>query len=262
MWKNTKPNVVILGAGNVASSLAPAIVEKGAGNVVQVFSRDLANAQRLAKNLAGARAVSDTEQIIPDADVYLVTLADDAVIPVLSRIAPNQGLWLHTSGSLEMDVLSGMSARYGVFYPLQTFSKNKKVDLDKVTLFVEASSPEAEREITEFGSRIFKNIRYADSATRRSMHVAAVFACNFTNYLWTIAYDLLQKKGIPFDVLEPLLRETLDKALKMPPRDGQTGPARRNDRRIIESHASSLPEPEQQLYRLLSERIINEYYGS
>ncbi|MDE5785120.1 MAG: DUF2520 domain-containing protein, partial [Duncaniella sp.] len=90
-------------------------------------------------------------------------------------------------------------------------------------------------------------------------HIAAVFACNFSNYMWSIAYDLLAKHNIPFDVLAPLLRETLDKALKMPPHDGQTGPARRCDIRIIEAHAASLPEKERELYRLISKNIMESY---
>lgn len=260
--KNSKPEVVVLGAGNVASSLVPAIERSGAGKVVQVYSRDITNAQALACKLVQCGAVSDAAEIVTDADIYLVTLADDAVIPVISRIPRNEALWLHTSGSLPMTVLAGNSSRYGVFYPLQTFSKSRPVDLDAVSLFTEGSSEETEAEIREFGKKIFKNIYHADSQTRRLMHVAAVFACNFTNYMWIIAYDLLKSNGIPFDVLEPLLRETLEKALKMPPRDGQTGPARRRDTGIINAHASSLPESEGRLYRLLSDCIIKEFYGN
>ncbi len=260
--KSSKPSVVVLGSGNVASSLAPAIERSGAGNVVQVYSRDIGNAQTLAAKLSECCPVDDPADIVTDADIYLVTLADDAVGPVLSRIIRNDALWLHTSGSLPMTVLAENSSRYGVFYPLQTFSKSRPVDLDTVSLFTEGSSEATEHEIRQFGAKIFKNIYHADSMTRRKMHVAAVFACNFTNYMWTIAWNLLKSNDIPFDVLEPLLRETLEKALKMPPRDGQTGPARRRDTGIIEAHASSLPESEAKLYRLLSDCIIKEFYGT
>lgn len=260
MSENIERRVVVLGAGNVASSLAPAIEASGAGRLVQVLSRDIVNAHALASRLESAEPIDDPARVVPDADVYLVTLADDAVVPVISAIAPNNGLWLHTSGSLDMSVLKNQSPRYGVFYPLQTFSKTRPVNLDNVSLFTEGSTPEVEEEIKDFGKKIFKKIYHADSVTRGRMHVAAVFACNFSNYMWMIAYDLLKKHDLPFDVLEPLLHETLDKALSMPPREGQTGPARRGDTRIIEAHASSLPEPEQELYRLLSERIMKEFY--
>ncbi len=254
------PKVVVLGSGNVATALTLAINASGAGKVVQVFSRSIDNARTLAAKV-GADAVNVPEDVIGTGDIYLVSLADDAVASTLSRIKPNGALWLHTSGSLDMSVLSGMSERYGVFYPLQTFSKSREVDLSAVTLFTEGSSPSVEEEIASFGKKIFKNIIHADSVTRSRMHVAAVFACNFSNYMWSIAHDLLAKHDIPFDVLAPLLQETLAKALTMPPRDGQTGPARRGDLRIIEAHASSLPPKEQEIYRLLSKCIMDEFYG-
>ncbi|MBD5201859.1 MAG: DUF2520 domain-containing protein [Bacteroides sp.] len=256
-----KPQVVVIGSGNVASALAVAIENSGAGSVIQIYSRNIDHARALASRLECAATTDSTEDISADADIYLVSLADDAVTETLTKIRPNDALWLHTSGSLDMDVLSGMSDRYGVFYPLQTFSRNRKVDLSAVTLFTEGSSPAVEDEIARFGEKIFRNIIHADSVTRSRMHVAAVFACNFSNYMWSIAYDLLSEDGIPFDVLGPLLRETLDKALSMPPREGQTGPARRADQRIIEAHASSLPPKEEEIYRLLSKNIIEDFYG-
>ncbi|MDE6485299.1 MAG: DUF2520 domain-containing protein [Duncaniella sp.] len=256
------PKVVILGSGNVASALALAIDKTRAGEIVQIFSRNIEHARRLASCLGCAGAIDSPEKVTDCADIYLVSLADDAVTSTLSRIKPNGALWLHTSGSLDMSVLADMSDRYGVFYPLQTFSLNREVDLSAVTLFTEGSSPEVETEIAEFGEKIFKNIIHADSATRSRMHVAAVFACNFSNYLWSIAHDLLAKNDIPFDVLAPLLHETLAKALTMPPREGQTGPARRGDLRIIEAHASSLPPKEQEIYRLLSKCIMDDFYGT
>ncbi len=256
------PNVVVLGSGNVATALALAIENARAGEIVGIFSRNIENARALASRLSVARAVDSPEDVTESADIYIVSLADDALAPVLARIKPNGALWLHTSGSLDMSVLSHMSDRYGVFYPLQTFSLNREVDLSKVSLFTEGSTPEVEKEIAEFGKKIFKNIIHADSVTRSRMHVAAVFACNFTNYMWSIAHDLLAKNDISFDVLAPLLHETLSKALTMPPREGQTGPARRGDLKIIEAHAASLPPREQEIYRLLSKCIMDDFYGN
>lgn len=263
MLKNSDPitKVTILGAGNVASALAEAIESTGAGEIRQVYSRNLDHAAELCSRLRSARPIDSVADLSLDDDIYIVSLADDAVEKVIPRIPRNNKIWVHTSGSLDMDVLSAVSERIGVFYPLQTFSRDRKVDLSKVTLFTEGSTREVEDEIINFGSKIFKSIIHADSLTRSRMHVAAVFACNFTNYMWTIAYDLLAKHGIPFDVLSPLLHETLEKALTLPPRDGQTGPARRGDTRIIEAHASSLTPELEEIYRLLSGNIFKEYNG-
>ncbi|MCM1520338.1 MAG: F420-dependent NADP oxidoreductase [Lachnoclostridium sp.] len=260
MSKNSKPRLVMIGAGNVASSLAPAIHQADAADVVQVYSRNLANAQALADAIPGAAATADLDEILPDADVYLLSLSDDALKDTVAALKPNNALWLHTSGSTGMEILSRLSDSYGVFYPLQTFSKSRRVNLDTVSLFTEGSTLEVEDRIREMAVKVFKNVYHADSLTRRRMHIAAVFACNFSNYMWMIAHDLLQKHHIPFDVLAPLLRETLDKALQMNPRDGQTGPARRGDTVLIEAHAEMLPDNLREIYILLSESIIKEFH--
>ncbi len=264
MLKNTEHpiKVTLLGSGNVASALAVAIEATGAGEINQVYSRNIDHAAELCSRLRSARPVDSTAGITLESDIYIVSLADDAVKKIIADIPRNEKLWVHTSGSLDMDVLRPVSDRIGVFYPLQTFSRDREVDLSKVTLFTEGSTQAVEDEIVEFGQKIFKSIIHADSLTRSRMHVAAVFACNFTNYMWTIAYDLLAKHDIPFDVLGPLLHETLEKALSMPPRAGQTGPARRGDTRIIDAHASSLPPDREKIYRLLSENILKEYNGT
>lgn len=260
MSKNSKPRLVMIGAGNVASSLAPAIHQADAAEVVQVYSRHLANARTIADAIPGAEATADLADIIPDADVYLLSVSDDALNDTVSALKPNNALWLHTSGSTGMEILSRLSDNYGVFYPLQTFSKSRHVNLDSVSLFTEGSNPEVEDRIKEMAEKVFKNVYHADSQTRRRMHVAAVFACNFSNYMWMIAHDLLEKHDIPFDVLAPLLRETLDKALLMNPRDGQTGPARRGDTALIQTHAAMLPDNLREIYTLLSDSIIKEFH--
>ena len=252
--------IVFIGAGNVASHLAPAIENSGAGTVVQVYSRKLQSALDLADKLQNAQAVDSETAICDDADVYLVSLVDDAIAPLVSRL-PKGGnaLWLHTSGSVGMEVLAPMSERYGVFYPLQTFSKGVEVDVSKVPLFIEGCTPGVEEEIRKLAAPVFSHIYHADSHTRRMMHISAVFACNFTNHLWTIASELLKKEDLPFEVLHPLLEETLKKAFTVSPEKGQTGPAVRGDRAIINKHLSVLDGQPKEIYSLLSEAIITHH---
>ncbi len=253
------PNVVIIGAGNVASHIAPAIVESGAGNVVQVYSRTLHSSSALASKLPDAVSVDRTDDILIGADIYIISVSDDAIPSLVSRLSACDALWLHTSGSVGMDVLSTLSDRYGVFYPLQTFSLGVDLDVNRVPLFIEGSSADVENDIRCFGAPVFENIYHADSDMRRMMHVAAVFGSNFVNYLWSVAADMLNKEGLPFDVLRPLLEETMRKAFACSPFAGQTGPAVRGDRHVMDRHLSMLDGNEKMLYRIISDCIMEHH---
>lgn len=254
------PKIVAIGAGNVASHIIPALEGSGAGEVVQVYSHTIQSASALASRLWRAEPVADTSDVIPNADIYVVSLADHAAPAVLAALKPNNALWVHTSGSLPVEALGSLSRSTGVFYPLQTFSKKVDVDLAKVPLFIEGSSPGVEARIREMGERIFENVYHADSALRKKMHVAAVFACNFANHLWAISDDLLRKEGLDISVLHPLLNETLRKAMTGgSPADGQTGPAVRGDLEVIRAHESMLDADLAHLYDVLSRSIINRH---
>lgn len=251
------PRIVVIGAGAVASHLAPALQ----GEIVQIFSRTHQSAQALASRIAGAVPVTDPADVVDDADVYLVSVADDAIGSLVDRLRGKgaNALWLHTSGSVDMEVLAPLSGRHGVFYPLQTFSKGVKLELHDIPLFIEGADTATEDDIRQLGASVFNNVYHADSELRRKMHIAAVFACNFTNHLWGIASELLQKADVPFSVLKPLLEETMRKAFEAPsPHAVQTGPAARKDRRIIGEHLSRLDGNEREIYRLISESIISK----
>lgn len=253
------PRIVMIGAGNVASSLAPAIEKAGAGKIVQVYSRTPGHARDLAARLENAVAISRPEDIDTGADICLVSVADDAVAKIVAAVKPGNALWLHTSGSVPMSVLAPASPRHGVFYPLQTFSRDVAVDLSTVSLFTEGADEETEAEIRELASKVFSNVFHADSVTRRVMHVAAVFACNFVNYMWVVAHDLLQRENLPMDVLFPLLTETLRKAMTASPDSGQTGPAVRGDLAVMSRHLDMLDGDNREIYRLVSEAIMNRF---
>lgn len=252
----------MIGAGNVASHLAPAIEAAGAGKIVQVYSRTMESAALLASSLGDTMATDRIDLLSNDADIYLISLVDDALRPFVSSVAGKIGknaLWLHTSGSIAADVLSPLSDAYGVFYPLQTFTRDVELDIREIPLFIEGSSPEVEDRIRVFASEIFDKVYHADSEMRRKMHIAAVYACNFTNFLWAYGADILKREGMSFDVLRPLIEETLRKACVVGPDKGQTGPARRGDKKIVDEHLNMLSGDMRDVYELLSDKIMKSF---
>ncbi len=252
---------VIIGSGNVASALAPALENAGAIETVAVYSPTPGHAAALASKLKSAVAVSDKKAIPADADLYLMAVKDDAIAALASELTPvTEALWLHTSGGVPASALSPLSGRYGVFYPLQTFSKGVEVDIAEVPIFVEAADKADEELVVSLARTISPKVHHADGTTRCRMHAAAVFACNFTNHLWAIADDILRREtGTDLTVLYPLLRETMSKAMKMRPAEAQTGPAVRGDRGVIDKHASLLQPDEAALYRTISDSILKYY---
>ncbi len=250
--------VVVIGAGNVATHLAKAL--NGKVEIVQVYSHSMANACVLADSLSGeVKATDSIGDIVDDADVYILSIKDDTISQVVNHVKSNDALWVHTSGSVPMDVFSGRMARYGVLYPLQTFSKDIEVDVSEVPFFVEGCTAEVQSEISDFARLMSVNVSYADSLRRKRMHAAAVFACNFTNHLWAKAENILKQDGLDFNVLMPLLRVTLEKAGAVSPTDGQTGPARRGDFGTMQGHLALLDNNDAEVYLMLSRSIMKQY---
>lgn len=254
------PRIAVAGAGNVASALAPAIEQAGVGRIIQVFSRKIDNARRLASQLKEATVTDNPEEIDTDADFCLISVADDAVEPLAGCLRRGKAVLLHTSGSVPAGVLATAAENYGVFYPLQTFTKGVEVDLSSVTLFTEGSDPATEERINGMARKVFSRVLHADSTTRRQIHLAAVFACNFANYMWMAASDILAQRQIPFDVLQPLISETLRKATATSPEAGQTGPAVRGDTAVIEKHKQMLSPEFRDIYGLLTDSIMKKFH--
>lgn len=245
----------MLGSGNVATHLSAALATAG-HRIVQVYSRTAANARALANTL-NAQAITDLGELNPNADVYILAVNDDAIVPLVAQLPRNlNGLLVHTSGSTSIDVLQ-THTRYGVFYPLQTFSKGKTVDFASIPLALEASDAPSMAQLDALARRISDVVFPCDSVQRLSLHVAAVFACNFTNHLYAIAADLLQRNGLSFDLIKPLVTETAQKVMVLPPAEAQTGPAVRGDNITMEKHLEFLDGEAklQQLYTLLSTGI-------
>ena len=251
---------VLLGAGNLATSLALSMERCGLG-IRQIYSRTPASATRLGERLQADVEVTDRlADLCPDADLYVCALKDDALADALSRMPGfGQGLWVHTSGTLPLSVFQPFTGRAGVFYPLQTFSCSRPVSLDEVPLCLETARVEDMPLLKAFAARLSTRVIELDSAQRGVLHLAAVFANNFTNSLYATAGEILERAGLPFDLLLPLIDETARKVHDLAPAAAQTGPARRMDTKVIDRHLQLLEafgmEHNADLYRRLTEII-------
>lgn len=248
--------VVIVGSGNVATHLSLALASLEGIEICQVYSPTEAHAEILAERL-NCDFVTDPTQIRKDADVYLFALKDQALETVIRAVPANNGLWLHTSGSMPMQVFAGYTERYGVLYPLQTFSKSREISFQGIPLFIECHREEDKNCLEELARRLSGKVCELSSEKRRSLHLAAVFACNFTNHIYALAEEILAKEGLSRDYLFPLIDETAAKVHELPAQEAQTGPAIRYDENIINKHLGMLADdPDvQTLYRLLSQSI-------
>ena len=257
--------LALIGSGNVASTLAPAFAACPDVDLVAICSPTPGHAASLASKLSPRPAAVERITLLPrDADVYLIAVKDDKVASVALEAAglfPPTALWLHTSGSVPAVALAPAGGGYGVLYPLQTFSKGVDVNLRELPVFIEADTDAGLDTARRLAVAISPIIHKADSALRKRMHVAAVFACNFANYFWTVADNILrQEPGLDLSVLHPLLKETLRKAIAEGPEGSQTGPAMRGDRGVIESHKAMLGDTDEaRLYGEISEAIISHY---
>ncbi len=232
-----KPKLVVIGQGNVAWHMLRAL--ESAAEVRHVSSHAV-------------------DQLPTDAHYYILAVSDDAIANIAAS-TPDVGVWAHTSGSIPLSALSQHKTHCGVFYPLQTLTKEVPVDWSHLPLFIEGSSDTVTDQLLSLARRISDNVHTADSAQRRQLHIAAVMACNFTNHLWDISDRLLRPLGVDFTAMVPLAQAMLDKAALIGPHNAQTGPARRGDINVIQSHIDSLPPDLAQIYSILSHHIIKEY---
>ena len=246
--------VVLIGSGNVATSLALAL--NGKCHLVQVYSRSMASAEALASRV-GAQATNDLSQIVTDADIYVISVVDDAITRVLETCPARGGLWVHTSGSTSIDVFKSKRTRYGVLYPMQSFSKSCPARMHDVHIFIEGCDSCATQEVKELAMLLTNNVHEITSTERERLHVAAVFACNFANHMFTLSSEVLDEAGIPFDAMLPLIKTTIAKLDNLTPTQSQTGPAARGDVNVIERHLQSLSGDKHDIYRLLSQSILN-----
>lgn len=246
--------IVFVGAGNLATRLSIEMQRVGM-TIGQVYSPTEESARALASKLNSAWT-TDIVRIIEDADLYIFSVKDAVLDHVLSQMKPNGGLWVHTAGSIPMDIFSSYTSRYGVFYPLQTFSKGRVVSFDKIPVFLEVLKEEDKSILLNVANALTDTVLFISSEKRKSIHLAAVFACNFANHMYAVAEKILEEQDIPYKVLLPLIEETASKLQDLPPLSAQTGPAVRYDENVIETQSNMLTnERYRELYNLISQSI-------
>jgi predicted short-subunit dehydrogenase-like oxidoreductase (DUF2520 family) len=249
---------VVIGAGNLGSQLSFSLKRAGLQPKL-VINRSQEKGERLAKIL-GCDFSFDYK--IPDKTVLtFICTSDDSIPEVLEKIEPGKSPVLHCSGSTSMDVFGDTFDKYGVFYPLQTFSANVEVDFRKVPILLEASDKQLMKLLMKIAITLSDRVFPTDSETRLNCHISAVFAANFSNHLIGLGETLLEKSGLHREILHPLLDEMIKKLKKYGTFLSQTGPAMRNDQRILKKHLESLEgDPYlHELYRIISDRIAKDY---
>jgi len=252
-------NVVFVGAGRLATQLAKALHAKG-HTIVAVYSRTLTSATALASVVGGFP--TDSIAALPlEADAFIIAVKDGALPTLVPQLAQGRAAqpMFHTAGSMSMQVLSALR-HHGVIYPMQTFSKERDVDFSHLPFFIEANDEQALQVATELATSVSDNVRQMSSDDRRYLHLAAVFACNFSNHCYSLAANILEHHGVPFSVLLPLIAETSQKVLTMHPREAQTGPAVRYDENVIAAQMQLLDGQPlmQQVYEVMSQSIHSE----
>ena len=247
--------IVLIGSGNVAFHLAKAFTEAQIP-VSQIFGRNTTELQKISEQFS---IPSSTETLV-DADVYIISVSDSSIAEVSSLIKNENALVAHTSGSVSREALSG-NYRKSVFYPLQTFSKSKNLDYSKIPFFIDAENENDEEILKNLASKISKNVMLANDEKRKYIHLTAVFACNFVNHLYARAKEISDSQGIPFDYFLPLIDETTQKIHELEPKFAQTGPAIRNDEKVLKLHESLLTDEEKlKIYKTLNESIKKMYH--
>lgn len=246
-------SIVIIGSGNVAQHLITAFLQSNEVELVQVFSRQK---EKVSHLISLDKIVSDYTEI-KSADVYLLAVSDNVIAEVSEKLPFENRLVVHTSGSMPMEVLN-IKNRRGVFYPLQTFTKNKSVDFKAIPICLEAETENDFLTLKTVAQSISSRVESISSEQRKALHVAAVFVCNFVNHLYQMGQKICEEHNLSFELLQPLIIETAQKITQLSPKEAQTGPAKRNDTTTINAHLQLMTDANQkEIYQLLTKSIID-----
>jgi predicted short-subunit dehydrogenase-like oxidoreductase (DUF2520 family) len=243
-------SVVIVGSGNVARHLIKAFLKIDNINLKQVYTRNSKDLALLKNSVSTTNDLS----LIKRADVTIIAVSDDAISDISSKI--KNSLVVHTSGSVEMNALKNPNNK-GVFYLLQSFSKEKEINFSTIPICLEAEENKDLLKLEKLASLLQGNVYYLSSLQRKKIHVAAVFVNNFTNHMYTIAHKICDDHNVPFNILQPLIQETSQKIKNLSPKEAQTGPAIRNDEETIKNHLNLLTETQKELYLKITQSIQN-----
>lgn len=245
--------VSIIGSGNVAQHLIVAFSKTTDIELVQVFARKDAAVAHLT---SPDKIYTNFNDIIA-ADLFIIAITDDAITEVSAAIPFSNELVVHTSGSVSIEAIDNKN-RPGVFYALQTFSKSKEVDFKTIPICIETKNEKDFQILEKVAKSISNTVYKINSEQRKALHIAAVFVCNFVNYLYQIGNDICIENDLPFDILKPLIQETANKILTLSPNQAQTGPAKRKDIQTINAHLSFLSDENQkEIYKMLTKSIID-----
>ena len=248
-------SVTVIGSGNMAHWLVYAVRHAGV-EIRQIYSRQLSHAKALAEK-ADAEAINDIKVLLPGSDLYIFSVKDDSYEELLQQLPFRLPLAAHTAGSLSMRIFEPYAEAYGILYPYQSVNKDMNFEDVIVPLCVEANDKTTEKELLAFAQRLTTTVQQLDESQRMVLHRAAIFGCNFTNAMYTIAYDILREHNIDWQMILPLLQNTMDKVKKMNPHDAQTGPAQRGDQNIIRLHQEALQNEQlKDIYRLMTDYIM------
>jgi predicted short-subunit dehydrogenase-like oxidoreductase (DUF2520 family) len=246
--------ITLIGSGNVAQHLIKAFAKNELVEIVQVYSR---KKETLASLIDFDKIVNDFDEL-KEADLYIIAVSDKAISEVSKQLPFQNRIVVHTSGAASLDVLDPKN-RKGVFYPLQTFSKNKEIDFSTVPICLEAENTFDFRILETLAKNISNAVFAINSDQRKALHVAAVFVNNFTNHLYQIGQEICEEHQVPFEVLKPLIQETAQKINTLNPVDAQTGPAKRHDSTTIEAHLQYLTnENQKNIYKLITQSIQDD----
>lgn len=248
-------NIVLIGAGNLGWHLASHLAEADL-TIRQIVSKTPEHARKLGQ-LVNADYTTHLEEIDPEADFYIYAVPDDQLPSIIQKNSVKTGIHCHTAGSLPIQLFENHVENYGIFYPLQTFSKQKQIEFYNIPVLLEANNKKTLLSLKKLADQLTNKTLFTTFDQRQQLHLAAVFACNFSNNLYAIAEQMMNNVDLSFDLLIPLIHETVEKATQLHPLKAQTGPAIRNDQKVIETHLSLLTHNErlQTLYRLFTENI-------
>lgn len=245
--------VIIIGSGNVAQHLIKAFDKSIDVDLVQVYSRQ----KETITHLLDSNKIVDTFSDLGDADLYIMAVSDDVITSISSQLAFENRLVVHTSGSVSLNSLDKKNRR-GVFYPLQTFSKKATIDFSQVPICLESENNSDFNILKKVACAISNKVLEISEEQRQALHVSAVFVNNFVNYMYQIGNEICLKNNVSFEVLKPLILETANKVMLLSPKEAQTGPAIRNDKKTIEQHLNFLSNQNQAtIYKILTQSIQN-----
>ncbi|MCB0670205.1 MAG: DUF2520 domain-containing protein [Saprospiraceae bacterium] len=253
--------ISFIGSGNVATHLATALNKISGVNIQQIISKDKSHAKNLAMQVRADHS-DELSRLKTNFDILIFAVGDDALLNILNELdIPDNRILVHTAGSVPSTVFEKVSRKYGVIYPLQTFSKNKSIDWKDLPIFLTASDESTEKRLSHITKQLSRNNHIISDEQRFALHVSAVFACNFSNAAMTISQQICEERNLDFSLLHPLIRETFDKALRNGPKFSQTGPAKRGDTTVMNKHMQFLSEMplEKKIYEMVSDFISQRY---